>query len=167
MDLLHFEVRDLYFDGQTEPEVERLLAEASARYGAGDAEAPLLQALARSPRSLLVMVALYRFYYYQHRLLDALNIAHLALETTSAELGIPADWSRLDETSMGKAALRSMTLLRFHLIALKAVAYLLLRLGEEDEGKGLLRKLAELDSHNRLGARQLLDVVETRLRVVG
>lgn len=167
MDLLHFEPQDLYFDGPTDPEVERLLAQASAGYADGRSEPPLLQALARAPSSLLVMVALYRFYYYQHRLPDALSIARLTLETTSRQLGIPQEWNDLDETHIGRAALNSMTLLRFHLLALKAAAYLLLRMGEEDEGKQLLRKLSELDSHNRLGARQLLHAVESRLRVVG
>lgn len=166
MDLLHFEAQDLYFDGSTEPEVERLLVRAASGYADGQAEMPLLQALERAPHSLVVMVALYRFYYYQHRLADALDIAHRALDITSRQLGIPKDWNELDETQIGLAALQSMTLLRFHLLALKAAAYLLLRMGEEGEGKNLLRKLLELDNHNRLGVRQLLDVVESRLRVV-
>jgi tetratricopeptide (TPR) repeat protein len=166
MDLLHFEAQDLYFDGPAEPEVEQFLHQASAGYADGQAEKPLLQALQQAPDSLTVLVALYRFYYYQHRLPDALDIAQQALAITSRRLGIPAEWRELDESDIGTAALQSMTLLRFHLLALKAAAYLLLRMGREDEGKNLLRKLVEIDSHNRLGTRQLLNVVESRLRIV-
>ncbi|TAN47341.1 MAG: hypothetical protein EPN21_17785 [Methylococcaceae bacterium] len=167
MDLLNFEAQDLYFDGPIEPEVDRLLTLASTGYADGKAESVLLQALAQAPHSLLVLVALYRYYYYQHRLSDALEVAHLALEVSARRLGIPTDWNELGEKQIGLAALQSMTLLRFHLLALKAAAYLLLRLGEEEEGKRLLGKLLELDSHNRLGVRQLLDVVDGHLRVAG
>lgn len=166
MDLLRFEAQDLYFDSPAEPEVERLLQQASADYAEGEGERPLLLALELAPESLLVMVALYRFYYYRHRLADALKIADRALDITARQLDISRDWDELDENQLGHAALRSMTLLRFHLLVLKAAGYLLLRMGQETEGKALLRKLLELDSHNRLGARQLLEAVESRLRVV-
>lgn len=162
MDLLHFEAEELYFDEPTTPEVARLLAEAQGCYGAGDAEAPLLQALAHAPNSLLVMVALYRFYFYQHRLTDALGIANLALDITAYRLGIARNWQALDQQQLGHAARQSMTLLRFHLLALKAMGYLLLRLGKHGEGKALLGKLVELDSHDRLGARQILAVLDAQ-----
>ncbi|MFO1418328.1 MAG: hypothetical protein U1E83_06625 [Methylotetracoccus sp.] len=167
VDLLDFEAGELYFDGPDEPDVGRLLAEAASVYAEGGAEAPLLSALAKAPQSLSVMVALYRFYYYQHRLEDALQVARRALALTSERLGLPEDWLTLDDNQIGSAALRSMTLLRFHLLALKAAAYLQLRLGDEENGKRLLRRLVQIDSRDRLGARSLLEVAESRLRMVG
>lgn len=166
MDLLNFEGQDLYFDEPLDERVHALIADASERYGEGSAEDPLLEARAMAPESLTVLVALYRFYYYQHRLDDAVEIAEQALEITARDLALPADWRNLNEAHIARVALHSMGLLRFHLLCLKAEAYLKLRLGAEDEGKQMLRKLAELDSSNRLGARELLAVVETRLRVV-
>jgi tetratricopeptide (TPR) repeat protein len=167
MDLLNFEGQELYFDEPLDETVQALIAAASESYGEGSAEAPLLEAQSLAPHSLTVLVALYRFYYYQHRLEEAIEIAEQALDITARDLALPRDWRRLSELHIAHAALTSMGSLRFHLLCLKAEAYLLLRLGREEDGKAILRKLLELDGNNRLGARQLLDVVETRLRVVG
>ncbi|NJD07109.1 MAG: hypothetical protein FIA97_11535 [Methylococcaceae bacterium] len=167
MDLLHFEGQELYFDEPLDPRVQDLIAAASESYAQGEAEAPLLEAYELAPQSLTVLVALYRFYYYQHRLEEAVEISEKALDITSSDLAIPRDFSLLGEMHIARAALGSMVKLRFHLLCLKAEGYLLLRLGREEEGKAMLRKLVELDSNNRLGARQLLEVVEPRLRVVG
>ncbi|BBL72075.1 hypothetical protein [Methylogaea oryzae] len=159
MDLLDFQGEALYFDEGLDPAVTALLAQASRDYGDGGAERPLQQAYRAAPESLAVLVALYRFYYYQHRLDDAWRIAEAALAVSGARLDLPRDWRELDRDYIGLAAQRSMTLLRFHLLALKASAYLRLRLGQGDEGEALLEKLAQLDDHDRLGAGALLQVI--------
>jgi hypothetical protein len=160
MDLMDFESGKLYFEEPLPPEVETLLQQAGDLYGEGEAEQPLLEALRLAPESLNVLVALYRFYYYRHRLEDALNIAGLALSVTARRLRIPADWSLLIAAHISQAGSAAMALVRFHLLSLKAEAYLQLRLGRQAEGRAILTKLLELDSHNRLGARQLLEVAE-------
>ncbi len=160
MDLLDFEGQSLYFEESLAPGVSDLIRLAASRYAEGSAENPLREALSRAPDSLTVLVALYRFYYYQHRLNDALNIADRVLAKSARKLSFPLDWRMLSELHIGRAALHSMAMLRFYLLALKAVAYLKLRLGLHEEGKAILRKLTELDSQNRLGARQLLQVIE-------
>jgi len=166
MDLLNFEAQSLYFDERLDPAVDALIAESSGNYGSSAGEAPLLEARALAPASLTVLVALYRFYYYQHRLRDAADIADEALKITARDLALPNHWRDLDDRQIARAALSSMSLLRFHLLCLKALAYLHLRLGMEDEGKAMLRKLVEIDSKNRLGAKQLLEVAENKLRIV-
>lgn len=112
MDLLHFEAQDLYFHLPAEPGVEELLQRAAGDYAEGGGEQWLLQALEQAPESLMVMVALYRFYFYQHRLPDAFITAQRTMAITSQELGISGDWAQLDLTQIGQAALKSMTLLR-------------------------------------------------------
>lgn len=159
MDLLDFQGEALYFDEGLDPAVGALLAEASQRYGDGSAEEPLLQAYRAAPRSLAVLVGMYRFYYYQHRLDDAWRIAEAALAVTGTRLDLPQDWRELNQDHIGLAAQRSMTLLRFHLLALKAAAYIRLRLGDTVLGEALLEKLVQLDNHDRLGAVALLQVV--------
>lgn len=159
MDLMDFEGENLYFEESLPAQVEDLLARAGGAYGEGGAERPLLEALRLAPESLNVLVAVYRFYYYQHRLEDALEIAGQALAITARRLDIPVDWKLLSEEQV-KVGPASMALLRFHLLSLKAQAYLLLRLGRKQEGKAILEKLLALDSNNRLGARQLLEVAE-------
>ena len=161
MDLMDFEGEQLYFEESLPPDVETLLQQAGELYGDGEAEPLLVEALRLAPESLNVLVAAYRFYYYQHRLNDALNIAGLALAVTSRRLDIPADWNLLTSAHLSQAGPAAMALVRFHLLSLKAEAYLLLRLGRSAEGRAMLEKLLELDSHNRLGAKQLLEVAET------
>ena len=160
MDLMDFEGEQLYFEESLSPEVEALLQQAGDLYGVGEAEQPLNEALRLAPESLNVLVAVYRFYYYQHRLEDALNIAGLALAVTAHRLGIPSDWNLLTIQHIGEVGTVAMPLVRFHLLSLKAWAYLQLRLGRPEEAKAILAKLLELDTHNRLGAKQLLEVAE-------
>ncbi len=159
MDLLDFEGENLYFEETLPPEIWTLIQTAGGLYAEGEAEPPLLEALRLAPKSLNVLVAVYRFYYYQHRLQEALDIARQALAITSHRLDIPLDWRRLGEAQL-QVAPSAMALLRFHLLSLKAKAYLLLRLGLVDEGRAILEKLVGLDENNRLGARQLLEVAE-------
>lgn len=159
MDLMDFEGENLYFEESLPAEVEELIQRAGGLYGEGEAEQPLLEALKLAPESLNVLVAVYRFYYYQHRLEDALGVAGRALAITASRLNIPLDWTLLGEGHV-KVGPSAMALLRFHLLSLKAKAYLLMRLGRKDESRAILTRLVELDEKNRLGAKQLLEVAE-------
>lgn len=160
MDLLDFEAQDLYFDEAMEPEIEALLVCAADGYGEGRAETPLLKAYALRPRNLTVLVALYRYYYYQHRPAQAREIAWRAMAVVGERLRFPASWRQLTVEDLGAGALRSMGLVRFYLLALKAAAYLSLRLGERALAAEMLRKLVALDPKDRLGGRALLDFAE-------
>ena len=163
MDLMQFDQTTLYFDESLAPEIERLLLDAGACYGDGEAEAMLLRAYFLAPQQLMVLVALYRYYFYQHRLEDALLVADRALEVAGRRLDLPARWQDLHPEHIGHAVLRSMGLLRFYLMVLKAASYINLRLGRAAEGEAMLTKLIELDSHDRLGGKILLDVYRNAL----
>lgn len=164
MDLMDFEGQDLYFDEALPDEVRALIAEASANYAEGTAEAPLLKAIALAPDSLTVLVALYRFYYYQHRLPDTYHIAERAIEVSGQRLGFPADWQDLAAEHIAQGALQSMVLVRFYLWSLKGAAWLKLRMHDIDGAKPILDKLASLDTANRLGIKDLLDLLEDMAR---
>lgn len=164
MDLMDFDQTALYFDDPIAPEVERLIAEAGAGYGSDAAEALLLRAYFLAPGQLVVLVALYRYYFYQHRLDDALVVADRTLAVAGVRLGFPAEWQQLHPQHLGYAALRSIGLLRFYLMVLKAAGYINLRLGREAQGDAMLTKLTEMDSHDRLGGQALLDVYRNALR---
>jgi tetratricopeptide (TPR) repeat protein len=164
MDLLDFEGENLYFEESLSAEAEALVRQAGGLYGEGDAEPPLLEALRLAPESLNVLVAAYRYYYYQHRLEDALDIADRALAVTARRLDIPLDWTLLTEAHIAQVGPAAMALLRFHLLSLKARAYLLLRLRRTEESVAILTKLVGLDEKNRLGVQQLLDLAEDQLR---
>ena len=158
MDLLDFEGQDLYFDEHPDARAAGLIDQAAARYGDGEAELPLLQAFLLAPEDLTVLVALYRFYYYQHRLDFALEVAQRVLRVTAYRLGFPLDWRELSMPLLGAGAMRSMGMVRFYLLALKAAGYLLLRLDQLEAGREMLCKVTELDTSDRLGAGALLDV---------
>ncbi|HEX8980026.1 MAG TPA: hypothetical protein VF811_09990 [Parasulfuritortus sp.] len=159
MDLLNFDQTSLYFEEPVAPAVQDLIAAASRAYGEPEAEALLLRAYFLAPESLLVLVAVYRYFFYQHRLEEALLVGERSLHIVGRRLGFPDEWSRLHPDFLGQAVLRSMGLLRFYLHLLKATGYVNLRLGRMEQGRGLIEKLIELDSYDRFGGKALLDTI--------
>lgn len=160
MDLLDFSDCKLYFEDALPAEAERLIAQAASEYGEPAAELSLLRAHMHAPENLSVLVGIYRYYFYQHRLEDALVVAERAMQLSGRHLGLPTDWKQLDETRLGIAAANSFGLLRFYLLALKAASIVLLRLGRIAASRARLIKLASLDSRDQLGAAKLLEVVD-------
>ncbi|PKO39137.1 MAG: hypothetical protein CVU31_17745 [Betaproteobacteria bacterium HGW-Betaproteobacteria-4] len=160
MDLLDFSDCKLYFEDELPVEAERLIAQAAGDYGDPAAELALLRAHLLAPEHLTVLVSLYRYYFYQHRLDEVLIVADHAMRISARHLGIPADWRQIDEAQLGSAAATSFGLLRFYLLALKAESVVLLRLGRIAESRDRLSKLAALDSRDHLGAAKLLEVVD-------
>jgi len=160
MDLLDFSDCKLYFEDALPTEAELLIAQAAQDYGNPAAELALLRAHLLAPEHLTVLVSLYRYYFYQHRLQDVLVVAEHAKRISARHLGIPNDWRQIDEAQLGSAAATSFGLLRFYLLALKAESVVLLRLGRIAESRDRLTKLAALDSRDHLGAAKLLEVVD-------
>ena len=160
MDLLDFTDCKLYFEDPLPAEAEDLIAQAAREYGEPSAELALLRAHLLAPENLTVLVGLYRYYFYQHRLEDALQVAERAMSLSGRHLGLPTDWQRIDENQLASAAANSFGLLRFYLLALKAASIVLLRLGQIDASRARLSKLASLDSRDQLGAGKLLEVID-------
>jgi tetratricopeptide (TPR) repeat protein len=160
MDLLDINEQNLYFDEPMPREVNELVNDAAKHYGEKNVEPLLLRAYAMAPGHLTVLVGLYRYYYYQHRLEDALSIAHITLAVSGERLEFPEDYQELTPRHMGAGALRSMGMVRFYLLALKAAGYLNMRLGKWDDSISMLSKVNELDNMDRLGASALLDMAK-------
>ncbi len=159
MDLLALDGQQLYLDEPMPQEVSRLIAKASSLYGSGKEEVLLLRANFIAPNNLSVLVALYRCYYYQQSLEDALGVAQRALAVVTEQVGFPDDWRLLNENELAHAVFKSMGLVRFYMSTLKAAAYLHLRMGDMREGRGRLEKVAELDPSDHFGARALLEML--------
>ncbi len=159
MDMLDFDQAALYFDEPVAEEVAGLIQAASQAYGEPVAEALLHKAYFLAPESLLVLVALYRYYFYQHRLELALTVGRRGLLLVGRRLGFPDQWTHLHPDLLGQAVLRSMGLLRFYMHLLKATGYVNLRLGRMTEGRALIEKLIDLDSHDRFGGKALLQTI--------
>ena len=157
-----------YFEESLPEEVSRLLDAAAESYGEEGSELLLLQAFLREPESLTVLVALYRYYFYQHRLHDALHVADQAMHVSGRALGLPGSWTELAPAGFDNQAAGNVTMSRFYLFALKGAGYMTMRLGSLDAGAAMLRKVRELDPEDRMGASVLLNVVDYQqgLRVV-
>jgi tetratricopeptide (TPR) repeat protein len=162
MDLLDFEAQGLYFEQPDAVGVKELIATAAENYASGDAELSLLQAYFIAPESLNVLVALNRFYYYQHRLEEALAATTKALAVIRLMIAFPEDWSDLQLSHINDAPADLLTQVRLYLFTLKAVGFLNMRLENLDLSQAIFEKLVELDSKDRIGAQGLLELVIKR-----
>lgn len=162
LDLLDLGDSGLYFDETPVPGVDELMSEAACHYGEPVAEHRLLQAYFLAPEQLSVLVGLYRYYFYQHRLSDALIVAERALDVSARRLGLIGGWRSIGHVQLGEAVMQSIGLLRFHLIALKASAIVLLRLERLDEAHERLSKIVEVDERDLFGVVPLLDLITAR-----
>ncbi len=161
MDLQDFNSDMLYFDEPLSPAVDNLLRTAAENYGTGNAERLLLEAFQLGRENLSVLVGLYRFYYYQHRYGMAIEVAHHVMAVVAPRIDFPQRWQDITMTSIANGVLNSIGLVRFYLFALKAAGYLNLRVGQFEEGTAMLRKVVEVDTADRLGARLLLEVLQS------
>ena len=162
MDLLDFEAQGLYFDEPDAAGVKEMIAAAAENYASGEAELPLLKAYFLAPESLNVVVALNRFYYYQHRLEDALAATLKALAVIRPLIDFPDDWRDLQAGHLSEARAELLTQVRLYLFTLKAVGFLNMRLNNLDLSQAIFEKLVGLDSKNRIGAQGLLELVIKR-----
>lgn len=167
MDLLDIKENNLYFDEPMPEEAEKLVNSAAAQYGEKNVEPLLLRAYALAPRHLTILVGLYRYYYYQHRLHDALDVAHKTLAVSAKRLEFPDKYQELTELHMGAGAMKSMGMVRFYLLALKAAGYLNLRLGRWDHAISMFSKVIELDQMDRLGTSALLEIAKQYASKIG
>lgn len=160
LDLLEVGEDSLYFDEPCAAEVEALLAEAACHYGEAAAEQCLLRAYFVAPEQLSVLVALYCYYFYQHRLEDALLVAERVLDLSARRLHLVDGWRGIGHVALGEAVMCSIGLLRFHLLALKGSAVILLRLGRLEEARLRLAKIVDVDKRDALGVAPLLALVD-------
>ena len=119
MDLLDFEGQDLYFDEPLQQETRSCIDQAAERYGDEAAESLLLRAYFLEPQHPMVLVALYRFFYYQHRYEEALSIAEKAIRVSAKMMGLTLSWERISEQYLGQGVFVSMGLICFYMLALK------------------------------------------------
>lgn len=123
----------------------------------------LEQAEALAPGHAAVLISRYRFFFYKNRLKDALEVGRECLKKSARDIGCGEDWQSVqpDDASFGQF---EAILPRFFLFTLKGYAYLSLRLGDLEQGRGAIGKLLELDPSDKVGARVLLDVLDRQGR---
>ncbi|WP_018295167.1 hypothetical protein [Mariprofundus ferrooxydans] len=159
MDLMEMSDHDLYFDQPLPQSMEALIRQAALHYHQPEAEFMLLAAYMILPHHPTIHVALYRYYYYKHRLPEALLIAERTLEDAGINLGFLGHWSEATLARL-KACDSNMAMVRYYLLALKGSGFICLRIGRRQEGLMRLQKVVSMDSEDRLGAAAILRVVE-------
>jgi tetratricopeptide (TPR) repeat protein len=162
MDLLDFEAQGLYFEEPDVAGVKEMITAAAENYTTGNAELPLLKAYFLAPESLNVLVALNRFYYYQHRLEEALNATLKALAVIRRLINFPEDWRDLQQSHINDAPTDLLTQVRLYLFTLKVTGFLNMRLNNLEVSQHIFEKLVGLDSKDRIGAKGLLELVVKR-----
>jgi tetratricopeptide (TPR) repeat protein len=135
------------------------VAAASALWGEPErAEALLLQAMDDAPDSEVVLIALYRFYFYRSELSKALALAERCIEHGASDIGIDPDWRKVVASDVDFSDF-SLPRHRFYLFSLNAYGYLLARLGRMEDSEQALSAVMRLDPNDRIGSAQLLGVV--------
>lgn len=122
------------------------------------AERAIARALVLAPADIEMRLAAYRFYFYSHRLADALPHAEFIIRHAARRLNIAQDWTAVHARDVAFDCLEEVPGL--YLQALLAWGYCKIRLQAWDEGCRALVKVAELDARDRFGSRRLLRVIE-------
>jgi len=147
--------------GGLSAEADRCLHAASHSYHIdGAAESHLRRAEAIAPDHVAVLIGFYRFYFYKGRIEEALGIARRCLAKAARECNFATDWRAVRAQDAAFGNLEALWP-RFFMFTLKGYAYLQMRLGALQEGREATEKLIELDPADRIGARLLLDILES------
>jgi hypothetical protein len=148
-----------YYGGDLPAAAERALHAVGLDWeDEATAEGHIYEALEIAPGHLAVQLAAYKFYFYRHRLTEALPYAEICLAQILRRNQLPADWRDLRPEDAAFTSLDAEP--RMVLFALVANGYVLARLGRIEEGRVALTKVTELDPQDRMGARRLLEVID-------
>lgn len=128
-----------------------------ARSDPATTERAVKQALALAPDDIDARLAAYRFYFYNHRLAEALPHAASIIVQAARRLNVATDWRLVRPRDAAFSDVEEAPSL--YLQALLALGYGSIRLGRADEGCRALEKVVELDPRDRFGARRLLAVI--------
>jgi hypothetical protein len=115
------------------------------------AEKLFLKAQALDSQCLQTYFALYKFYFFQKRLLDAERMVLAGLEESARQGGFPSDYHRLTlNLKQWQRYDHDSTL--FYCYTLKALAFIKLRLGLTTDAQLILEHLQQLDPEDLSGA---------------
>ena len=148
-----------YYGGDLPAAAERALHAVGLDWeDEATAEGHIYEALDLAPGHLAVQIAAYKFYFYRHRLQEALPYAQACLAQILRRNQLPADWRDVRAEDAAFTSLEPEP--RMVLFALVAYGYVLARLGRTEEGRAALTKVTDLDPQDRMGARRLLAVID-------
>lgn len=135
----------ILFGRHIAPEVETLLQHAAYTSSIDEtlAETKLWHAQQMHPEQLEVYIVIYKYYFYHSRLQEALQTLRQAIHAAAEVGGFPADWHEVKADSCNWGNNESPQ--KVYLYSLKALSFILLRLGSADMSYQILQKLYEID----------------------
>jgi len=132
-------------------------AVASSSVDQSRAENLFIQAQTLDSHCLQTYFALYKFYFFQKRLVDAERIVIAGLEESARQGGFPSDYRRLAKSPQ-KWDLYANEITLFYLYTLKALAFIKLRQGDDINAQLILSHLQQLDPKDLSGASVIMDL---------
>lgn len=147
------------FSPQMPPEINRLLQTAVplTATNATQAEWLFLRAQTTDSHCLQTYFALYKFYFFHKRLVEAEYFALQGLEEAARQGGFPSDYRRLAREPE-KWDLYANEIGLFYLYSLKALAFIKLRQELLIEARLILTQLKQLDPQDLSGASVIMDL---------
>jgi hypothetical protein len=147
------------FSPNISTEVNNLLqaAVAASSVNPSQAENLFLQAQKLDSHCLQTYFALYKFYFFQKRLIDAERIVFAGLEESARQGDFPNDYRQLVQYRQ-KWNLYANEGTLFYLYTLKALAFIKLRQGYTNEAQLVLTHLQLLDPEDLSGASVIMDL---------
>ena len=142
------------------PEAERALRSVGLCWEDGPAaEGHIKRALEIAPDHLATHYGAFKFYYYQRRLPECLPHIDAWMREGIKRNNLPADWRDVRPSDANFDDYDGDP--RMFLFSLRAKGWLLAKLRRFEEGSEILKKVAELDPKDHMGARKLLAIIES------
>lgn len=110
-----------------------------------------------APKRLEVLVALYKFHFYEGELDNAEKYVFQALVKASQEGGFRYDWESLNSDSADWNDVRGPA--RTYLYSLKALAFIRLRQNDTGNAEVILNNLERIDPDDQVGADVIRDLL--------
>lgn len=138
-------------DGDVPETAAEMLQRGMALYPGDPPQADFLLAFAvtQAPLDLSVYRTLYKFYNRQRRFDLAWDYATRSLEEAARQCHLPRDWRQWTNAALRAADPNPAS---HTLLALKALAFIGLRRGDEGAAQAMLRELTRLDPEDGTGA---------------
>jgi hypothetical protein len=114
--------------------------------------------LSVAPDHIATNFGAFRFFYYRHRLAEALPHVEVWLRGTIKRNNFPQDWREVGPHHADFTHFDSEP--RTFLFALRGYGFILTRLRRIEEGREALSKVSELDPDDHMRARRLLQTID-------
>jgi hypothetical protein len=152
---------EVHFGFNIEPEANAELQRAASLISSRKASSEaLVQAEQIAPEQIEVLIARYKFHFYQGETEIAEELVIKALRLAAKQGGFNQDWQQLNRSSADWHNPRGPG--RYFLYTLKALAFIRLRQNRPNEAQSILDALNLIDPQDQVGAnviRDLLDAV--------